>query len=79
MRWEAAEYLQIAEVEFSARVGSELIAEPTEHPIAPHMEFAAKRSIQCGEVLDSVILLNRQFRQEPMTVQCVGKCCQTIV
>ena len=36
-------------------------------------EFAAKRCVQCGEVVDSVILLNRQLRQEPMTVQPAGK------
>ena len=29
-------------------------------------EFAAKRCVQCGEVVDSVILLNRQLGQEPM-------------
>ncbi len=73
MRWEAAEYLQIAEVEFFARVGSELIAGPTEHPIALHTEFAAKRCVQCSEVVDSVIPLNRQLKQEPMTVQRAGK------
>ena len=32
-------------------------------------KFAAKRCVQCGEVVDSVILLNRQLRQEPMTVR----------
>jgi hypothetical protein len=36
-------------------------------------EFAAKRCVQCGEVVDSVILLNRQLRQEPMAVQLAGK------
>jgi hypothetical protein len=36
-------------------------------------EFVAKRCVQCGEVVDSVILLNRQLRQEPMTVERVGK------
>ncbi len=36
-------------------------------------EFVAKRCVQCGEVVDSVILLNRQLRQEPMTVQLAGK------
>lgn len=66
MRWEAAEYLQIAEVEFSARVGSELIAGPTEHPIALHVEFAAKRCVQCGEVVDVVILRNRATSHEAM-------------
>jgi hypothetical protein len=36
-------------------------------------KFAAKRCVQCGEVIDSVILLNRQLGQEPMTVQHTGK------
>ncbi|MBK5283277.1 MAG: hypothetical protein JJE16_14480 [Nitrospiraceae bacterium] len=30
-------------------------------------EFAAKRCVQCGEVVDPVILRNRGTRQEPMT------------
>ena len=30
-------------------------------------EFAAKRCVQCGEVVDSVILRNRGAWQEPMT------------
>jgi hypothetical protein len=36
-------------------------------------EFAAKRCVQCGEVVDPVILSNRQLRQKPMTVQLAGK------
>jgi len=36
-------------------------------------EFAAKRCVHCGEVVDSVILLNRQLRQEPRTFQLAGK------
>jgi len=36
-------------------------------------EFAAKRCVQCGEVVDPVILHNRGTRQEPMTVQRLGK------
>jgi hypothetical protein len=32
-------------------------------------EFAAKRCVQCGEVVDSVILRNRVSRQESMTVR----------
>ena len=31
-------------------------------------EFAAKRCVQCGEVIDPVILRNRGTRREPMTV-----------
>jgi hypothetical protein len=36
-------------------------------------EFVAKRCVQCGEVVDPVILLNRQLRQETMAVQLAGK------
>jgi len=36
-------------------------------------ECAAKRCVQCGEVVDLVILRNRGTRQEPMTVQLAGK------
>jgi len=32
-------------------------------------KFAAKRCVQCGEVVDLVILQNRRTRQEPMAVQ----------
>jgi hypothetical protein len=32
-------------------------------------KFVAKRCVQCGEVVDSVILLNRQLRQDSMSVQ----------
>ena len=31
-------------------------------------EFAAKRCVLCGEVVDPVILRNRGARQEPMKV-----------
>ena len=31
-------------------------------------EFAAKRCVQCGEVVDPVILRNRGTRHEPMTL-----------
>jgi ribosomal protein S27AE len=37
------------------------------------LEFAAKRCVQCGEVVDPVILRNRQLPQEPMTAQRAGK------
>ncbi len=30
-------------------------------------KFSAKRCVQCGEVVDPVILRNRGARQEPMT------------
>ena len=36
-------------------------------------EFAAKRCVQCGEVVDSVILRNRQLRQDSITVQLTGR------
>ena len=35
-------------------------------------KFAAKRCVQCGEVVDSVILRNRGARQEPMTASSVS-------
>ena len=35
--------------------------------------FDAKRCVQCGEVVDPVILKNRGARQEPMAVQFAGK------
>jgi len=41
-------------------------------------EFAAKRCVQCGEVVDPVILRNRGTKQEPVTAQPAGKWCQTI-
>jgi len=33
------------------------------------LEFAAKRCVQCGEVVDAVIQRNRRFRQESMAVR----------
>ena len=36
-------------------------------------EFAAKRCVQCGEIVDPVILRNRQLRQNSMAVQLAGK------
>ena len=36
-------------------------------------EFAAKRCVQCGEIVDPVILSNRQLRQNSMAVQLPGK------
>ena len=32
------------------------------------LDFAAKRCVQCGEVVDPVILRNRETQQVPMTV-----------
>jgi len=46
-------------------------------------EFAAQRCIQCGEIVDPVILRNRSVMNEPMTTElprrmlptnCVTKC-----
>ena len=36
-------------------------------------KIAAKRCVQCGEVVDPVILQNRGTRQEPMVVQLAGR------
>jgi hypothetical protein len=36
-------------------------------------EFAAQRCVQCGEIVDPVILRNRGFKQEPVTAQPAGK------
>ncbi len=36
-------------------------------------EFAAKRCVQCGEIVDSVILRNRGTKQEPVTTLSAGK------
>ena len=36
-------------------------------------EVAAKRCVQCGEVVDPVILQNRGARQEPMAAQLAGR------
>ncbi|MCX5729554.1 MAG: hypothetical protein NTZ28_12095 [Nitrospirae bacterium] len=41
-------------------------------------EFAAQRCVQCGEIVDPVILRNRGTKQEPVTAQPAGKWCQTI-
>ena len=36
-------------------------------------QFAAQRCVQCGEVVDPVILRNRGTKQEPVTAQPAGK------
>jgi hypothetical protein len=36
---------------------------------AGESELAAKRCVQCGEVVDAVIQRNRRLRQEPITVR----------
>jgi len=36
-------------------------------------EFAAKRCVQCGEIVDPVILRNRGTKQEPVTARPAGK------
>ena len=41
-------------------------------------KFDAKRCVQCGEVVDPIILQNRGTRQEPMTVssaRVLSHCC----
>lgn len=37
------------------------------------LEFAAKRCVQCGEVVDPVIQRNRRLRQESMTARFTEK------
>jgi|CXWL01.1.fsa_nt_gi hypothetical protein len=36
-------------------------------------EFAAQRCVQCGEIVDPVILRNRGTKQEPMIARPAGK------
>ena len=36
-------------------------------------EFAAQRCVQCGEIVDPVILRNRGTKRETTTVQLPGK------
>jgi hypothetical protein len=36
-------------------------------------EFAAKRCVQCGEIVDPVILRNRRIKQKPVAAQPAGK------
>ena len=36
-------------------------------------EFAAQRCVQCGEIVDPVILRNRGIKPEPVTAQPAGK------
>jgi hypothetical protein len=42
------------------------------------LECATRRCVQCGDILDPVILLNRRNRQEPMTVQHAGNSLRSI-
>lgn len=37
------------------------------------LEFAAKRCVQCGEVVDAVIERNRQLRQDMLTIRGVPR------
>jgi len=37
--------------------------------IAGELEYVTTRCVQCGDILDPVILRNRSIRQQPMTVQ----------
>ncbi|MGE0470775.1 MAG: hypothetical protein AB7L09_23175 [Nitrospira sp.] len=36
--------------------------------VGSELECATKRCVQCGDILDRLILRNRRIRQEPMTV-----------
>ena len=42
------------------------------------LEFAAKRCVQCGEVVDPVIQCNRRFRQESIAVRSAESTCTNI-
>jgi len=42
-------------------------------------DYRAQRCLQCGEIVDPVILRNRGALQGPMTTHFAGRCCQTIV
>jgi hypothetical protein len=42
------------------------------------LECATKRCVQCGDILDPVILRNRRIRQEPMTVEHAGNSLRSI-
>jgi len=42
------------------------------------LEFAAKRCVQCGAVVDPVILHNRQLRQESMPSRSVRRSVQSM-
>jgi hypothetical protein len=42
------------------------------------LECATRRCVQCGDILDPVILRNRRTRQEPMTVQHAGNSLRSI-
>ena len=37
------------------------------------MEFATQRCVQCGEIVDPVILRNRRIKPEPVTTQPAGE------
>ncbi len=37
--------------------------------IAGELEYVTTRCVQCGDILDPVILRNRSLHQQPMTVQ----------
>ena len=39
------------------------------------LECAPKRCVQCGEVVDPVILRNRRLRQDSMTDRLAGRIC----
>ena len=37
------------------------------------LDCATRRCVQCGDILDPVILRNRRIRKEPLTVQRAGQ------
>lgn len=45
---------------------------------AGELECVTTRCVQCGDILDPVILRNRGIRQQPMTVQHAGNSLRSI-
>lgn len=45
---------------------------------AGELECVTTRCVQCGDILDPVILRNRSIRQQPMTVQHAGNSLRSI-
>ena len=53
------------------RCGGFMVTEFSMDPInsTSELECATRRCVQCGDILDPVILRNRSIHQQPMTVQ----------
>jgi len=56
------------------RCGGLMVNEVSMDPMnsSSELECATRRCVQCGDILDPVILRNRRIRQEPMPVQRDG-------